>query len=303
MTGFVHQPGLSLGGPYQYRQVFERFGGYHPAGHHGLCYDRSRMVRHLFDLPTPSGTLHILVVIVILTSKPRPPSRVYTGLHGTDPKDPLYGFTLHRQLYLKADPSYAGRFTVPVLWDKKRETIVNNESSEIIRMFYSAFDDLLPPERRESAHPLGGYYPSNDAALRKEIDAMNEWVYDNVNNGVYKTGFATTQEAYEEACVALFAALDSLEAILAANEKEGKGKFLLGKHLTEADIRLFPTIARFDVGYYTLFQCNLKMVRHDYPALHGWFRRLYWDEDVSETRGAFRKGTSFEHVSGVRSVF
>lgn len=132
---------------------------------------------------------------------------------------------------------------------------------------------------------------------------MNEWVYDNVNNGVYKTGFATTQEAYEEACVALFAALDSLEAILAVNEKEGKGKFLLGKHLTEADIRLFPTIARFDVGYYTLFQCNLKMVRHDYPALHGWFRRLYWDEDVSETRGAFRKATYFDHVSGVRSVF
>lgn len=225
------------------------------------------------------------------------PFRAYTGLHGTDPKDPLYGFTFHRQLYLKADPSYAGRFTVPVLWDKKQETIVSNESSEIIRMFYSTFDSLLPAERRESAHPLGGYYPAQNEELRKEIDAMNEWVYDTVNNGVYKTGFATTQAAYEEACEAVFASLDRLEAILEANEKEGKGKYLVGGHLTEADIRLYPTIARFDVGYYTLFQCNLKMVRHDYPRLHGWLRRLYWDEDVSETRGAFRKTTYFEHVS------
>lgn len=225
--------------------------------------------------------------------------RAYTGLHGTDPKDPLYGFTLHRQLYLKADPSYAGRFTVPVLWDKKRETIVNNESSEIIRMFYSAFDSLLPPERRESAHPLGGYYPE---AFRKEIDEMNEWVYDTVNNGVYKTGFATSQAAYEESCDAVFASLDRLEAILEQNEKEGKGKYLFGGHLTEADIRLYPTIARFDVGYYTLFQCNLKMIRHDYPRLHGWLRRLYWDEDVSETKGAFKKTTYFDHVSVFRLI-
>ena len=106
--------------------------------------------------------------------------RVFTGRDGTDPRDPLYGLTKIKELYLKAEPTFTGRYTVPVLWDKKRETIVNNESSEIIRMFFTAFDGLLPPERRESAHGFGGYYP--EGALRGQIDELNDWVYNTVNS-------------------------------------------------------------------------------------------------------------------------
>lgn len=234
------------------------------------------------------------------------PCRGYTGRRGTAEKDPLYGFTRHRELYFKADPDYNGRFTVPVLWDKKLETVVNNESAEIIRMFYSAFDSLLPPERQAKGQPSGGYLPSD---LASEIEAMNDWIYNgnisapitphpnlikpqDINNGVYKTGFASKQEAYEENIDKLFAALDRLEDHITSHE----GPFLFGKHVTEADIRLFPTIIRFDVAYHTMFRCNLKMIRHDYPHLDKWLRHCYYDES-DETRGAFRKTTYFDHVS------
>lgn len=198
------------------------------------------------------------------------------------------------QLYRKADPGYEGRYTVPALWDKKTETIVNNESSEIIRMFYSEFDAFLPEEDRESGHPAGGFYPE---ALRGRIDEMNEWVYDTVNNGVYKTGFATTQQAYEAAIFPLFESLDRLEKHLEENEKEGKGPYLMGKSVTEADIRLYTTLIRFDVAYYNIFMCNLKMIRWDYPRLSRWLRNLYWDGGKVRNGRAFRETVDFEAVS------
>ena len=216
---------------------------------------------------------------------------LFTGRNGSDAADPLYGFTSMKELYEKAEPGYEGRYTVPVLWDKKTETIVNNESSEIIRMFYGEFDALLPGEDREAAHPAGGFYPEK---LRERIDEMNEWVYERVNNGVYKTGFAATQEAYEKALFPLFESLDRLERHLG---EEGAGPYLMGEAVTEADIRLYTTMIRFDVAYYNIFMCNLKMIRHDYPRLSRWLRYLYWDGGKVRNGDAFRKTVDFGAVS------
>jgi putative glutathione S-transferase len=217
--------------------------------------------------------------------------RSFTGRDGTAPVDPLYGFTKLSQLYFKAEPSYNARYTVPVLWDKVHETIVSNESSEIIRMFYSAFDSLLPIEFRESSKPNGGLLPPS---LLPQIDEMNTWVYATINNGVYKAGLATTQSAYEDSVRALFASLDRIESHLEKYSSEGP--YLFGKYLTEADIRLFPTIVRFDVAYYTLFLCNLKSIRYEYPRIQKWLEGLYWDKS-EVMRGAFGNTTDFGPVS------
>ena len=179
--------------------------------------------------------------------------------------DTVNGKKLLGEVYLLADPHYTGRVTVPVLWDKQRKTIVNNESSEIIRMFNSAFDEFT------NAHE--DYYP---AELRAEIDKVNELVYANVNNGVYRAGFALTQAAYEEAFGKLFAALDQLEARLS------KSRYLVGNRVTEADWRLFVTLLRFDAVYYVLFKCNLRRIA-DYPNLSNYLRDLYQVPGVAET--------------------
>ncbi|EIN08215.1 glutathione S-transferase [Punctularia strigosozonata HHB-11173 SS5] len=190
--------------------------------------------------------------------------------------DPLFNAEHVKDIYLRVDPNYDGRFTVPILFDTKHSTIVNNESSEIIRMFYTAFDHLLPPEYANL-----DLYPE---PLRKEIDEQNEWVYDTVNNGVYKSGFATTSKAYEAAVYPLFESLDKLEKIL-----EGKD-YLVGDQLTEADIRLFPTIIRFDPVYVRHFKCNIRDIRSGYPNLHRWMKNLYWKNP------AFKDTTNFDHI-------
>ncbi|ORY94173.1 glutathione S-transferase [Syncephalastrum racemosum] len=174
-----------------------------------------------------------------------------------------------RELYFKANPDYEGRFTVPVLWDKKKNTIVSNESSEIIRMFNSAFNKYLPEDKK-----VVDFYPEK---LRKDIDELNEWVYDTVNNGVYKSGFATSQQAYERNVGPLFDSLDRLEGILA------KSDYLVQNTLTEADIRLWTTIIRFDPVYHGHFKCNKKSIEKDYPNLLKWARRLYQMEGVGCT--------------------
>jgi len=179
--------------------------------------------------------------------------------------DPIGGSRYLHQVYTRADPRYSGRVTVPVLWDKRRGTVVNNESSEIIRMFNSAFDGV-------GAKP-GDYYPQ---ALRGEIDQLNERIYGTVNNGVYKAGFATTQEAYEEAVGPLFETLDWLEERL-----DGR-RFLTGDAVTEADWRLFTTLIRFDAVYVGHFKCNIRRIA-DYPRLSAYLRRLLAVEGVAET--------------------
>jgi|SRR5271165_7317990 len=169
------------------------------------------------------------------------------------------------EIYQKADPSYTGRVTVPVLWDKAERTIVNNESSEIIRMLNSAFDAL--------GAAAGDFYPRD---LRGEIDTINARVYDTVNNGVYKAGFATTQAAYDTAVVPLFETLDWLEARL------GQQRYLAGSSLTEADWRLFTTLLRFDPVYVGHFKCNRRRIA-DYKNLAGYLRDLYQHPGVAET--------------------
>ena len=187
-----------------------------------------------------------------------------TGIEGST-GDPLFGFDRLYQLYLKADPHYSGRVTVPLLWDKHRETIVSNESADIIRMFNSAFDGV-------GATPAD-YYPAD---LRDAIDEINERVYDRINNGVYKAGFATTQSAYEDAVQELFDELDSLDQRLATQ------RYLVGEQITEADWRLFTTLVRFDAVYVGHFKCNVRRIA-DYPNLSGYLRDLYQTPGVAET--------------------
>ncbi|MNF35616.1 Glutathionyl-hydroquinone reductase YqjG [compost metagenome] len=179
--------------------------------------------------------------------------------------DALDHFNFLHQRYTRDDPHYTGRVTVPLLWDKKQQRIVNNESAEIIRMFNSAFDGL-------TGNRLD-FYPE---ALRGQIDALNERIYPAVNNGVYRAGFATSQNAYEQAFDELFAELDHLEQLL------GNNRYLAGEHLTEADWRLFTTMIRFDAVYFGHFKCNLRRIA-DYPNLCNWLRELYQWPGVAES--------------------
>jgi putative glutathione S-transferase len=170
---------------------------------------------------------------------------------------------------------------------------VSNESTDIINMLYNQFDAFLPEAQREVNKGERGIIPPS---LQEEISTMNQWLYDTVNNGVYKTGFASTQSAYEENLFALFASLDRLEEHMA---NPAHRPFLYGKNITDSDIRLFTTLVRFDAAYFTSFKCNIRMIRYEYPHLHLWLRTLYWDE-TELTRGAFRTTVRFDLVSFVK---
>jgi len=179
--------------------------------------------------------------------------------------DPVNGAQALYEIYVTADPHYSGRVTVPVLWDKKRRTIVSNESADILRMFNSAFDQI--------GAAVGDYYPAH---LRTEIDSLNERIYRDVNNGVYRAGFAGTQAAYEEAVVPMFETFDWLEHRLSGS------RYLIGDRLTEADIRLFTSLVRFDAVYYGHFKCNLRRIV-DYPGLWRFTRDIYAVPGVADT--------------------
>ncbi|EHK9177683.1 glutathione S-transferase family protein [Vibrio parahaemolyticus] len=185
--------------------------------------------------------------------------------------EPLFGHTRMHQIYTQAKPDYTGRVTVPVLWDKKTNTIVSNESSEIIRMFNFAFNDLTGNH--------GDYYPE---PLRGVIDEWNDYIYPNVNNGVYRCGFATSQEAYEEAFESLFSALDKIDGHLATH------RYLAGNKITEADWRLFTTLVRFDAVYVGHFKCNKQRIA-DYVNIQGYLKELYQIDGIADT-------TDFYHI-------
>jgi putative glutathione S-transferase len=187
--------------------------------------------------------------------------------------DPIHNARYLHEVYTAAEPNYTGRVTVPVLWDKQTSTLVSNESAEIIRMLNSSFDAV-------GAKP-GDYHPQ---AMREKIDAMNAQIYDTVNNGVYKAGFATTQQAYEEAVRPLFEMLDRLD------ERLSSQRYLFGGAMTEADIRLFTTLVRFDPVYVGHFKCNLRRIA-DYANLSGYLRDVYQMPGVSKT-------VNMHHIKG-----
>ncbi|EFX03899.1 glutathione transferase [Grosmannia clavigera kw1407] len=192
--------------------------------------------------------------------------------------DALFGAAYLHEIYFRADPQYAGRFSVPVLWDKTDSTIVNNESAELMRDLQTAFNGLLP--ERDAKLTL---YPTR---LRARIDAETTWLQRDLCVGVYRAGFATTQEEYDAAVPRVFAALNRLERLIHRNG----GPFVLGDALTELDVRAYATVVRFDVVYVQHFKCNLGTIRHDYPQVNNWLRHLYWDVP------GFRETTDFRHI-------
>jgi len=197
--------------------------------------------------------------------------------------DEVYGFNALHQLYSKAVTDYTGRVTVPVLWDKQEQTIVSTESAEIIRMFNNAFNEITGDKQ--------DFYP---AQLADDIDELNNYIYPNLNNGVYQTGFARSQQAYDESVTKVFATLDTLE------ERLSTRLYLLGDQITEADWRLLPTLVRFDVGYFSAFKCNLKALR-DYTHLSRYLKELCRQPGIAETidLDVYRRG--YHSVSPLRN--
>ena len=197
--------------------------------------------------------------------------------------DHLYHSSFLHEIYFKSPPTYdkyEGKYTVPVLWDKKTKQIVNNESADILRHLSTAFNHLLPEGSSQRALDL---YPSD---LRSDIDSINAYLVPDFNAGVYKAGFASNQESYSAASTTVFSTMDKLEAILSAHNQP----FLLANHLTELDIKTYATLIRFDTVYHQLFKLNSKMIRHDYPRLERYMKNLYYN-----VKG-FREVTNFTHI-------
>jgi len=257
----------------RFRNWVTEDGGPGPTGEGGFAAARGRY--HLYvALPCPWAHRTVIMRMlkgledVVSMSVLEPLYGPHGWRFGTSPgtvPDSVNGASELAEIYLRADPRYTGRVSVPALWDKERRTIVNNESAEIIRMLNGAFGRFT--------NVRTDYYPP---ALREEIDRVNALVYENVNNGVYRAGFATSQEAYEEAFRAVFRVLDELERRLSGQ------RYLVGSDITEADWRLFTTLVRFDAVYYSHFKCNLRRII-DYPNLSNYLRDLYQQAGVAAT--------------------
>ncbi|TKA22768.1 hypothetical protein B0A50_07870 [Salinomyces thailandicus] len=200
------------------------------------------------------------------------------GIYEGSTEDKLFGSRFLHEVYFKADKDYKGKYSVPVLWDKKLNTIVNNESHELLRDLQTAFDALLPKAVTQIT-----LYPEE---LREDIDRIALWMQSDLNTGVYKAGFAPSQEVYEKNVPGPFACLNKLERIAHSNG----GPYLLGKKMTELDVRAYATLIRFDTVYVGHFKCNLGTIRYSYPVLENWLRHMYWDHE------AFRNTTDFRHI-------
>lgn len=243
---------------------------------------RANVMLHLKQLDKYAG-----IETSIVKPYPKGDDKGWPGWQFNVPDQPAYpGSTaepffqakyLH-EIYFKADPQYEGRYSVPVLWDKKLNTIVNNESSELLRDLNTAFNSLLPSELQRLS-----LYPEH---LRADVDRMEQWVQSDLNTGVYKTGFAGSQEAYEKNLPAVFASLNALEKLAHRNG----GPYILGKEMTELDVRTYASLIRFDTVYVQHFKCNLGEVRHCYPVLNNWLKNLYWNHPE------FKNTTNFKHI-------
>ena len=239
---------------------------------------RANLVRHLYGLED-------IIPISVVKPYPKGDENGWPGWHFPSSNleypnatvDHLFGSKYLHEVYFKADPQYKGRYSVPLLWDKKTNTIVNNESAELLRWLPHAFHSI-PSGKKELE-----LYPED---LRAKIDEVTEWMQRDLNSGVYKAGFATTQEDYDKNVITVFAALNKLEKIIASNG----GPFILGERMTELDIRAYASVVRFDTVYVQHFKCNLGTIRHDYPQINEWLKRLYWG-----VKG-FRESTDFKHI-------
>ena len=239
---------------------------------------RANLVRHLRGLTSVIPTS--IVIPYPRGGDAKFPSWIFPENEDEYPgstPDHLFGSKYLSEIYFKADPEYKGRYSVPVIWDKKLNTIVNNESAEILRWLPTAFDGVTSPP------PGLDLYPQD---LRSTIDTISPWVQANLNSGVYKAGFAADQAGYDKNVIPVFGALNKLEQLV----HDKGGPFTLGKQLTELDIRVYATIVRFDLVYVQHFKCNLGIIRHNYPVLNAWLRHLYWAVP------GFRESTDSRHI-------
>ncbi|KAL6710468.1 hypothetical protein ACN47E_008516 [Coniothyrium glycines] len=239
---------------------------------------RVNLVRHINDL-------HTYLPISIVRPYPKgEPGWRFDATYPNATPDHLFNSQFMHQLYFRDDPAYKGKYSVPLLWDKKQNRIVNNESLEMLRWLPHAFTSLQKPSpgADNSAHGIDFYPPP----LRPEIDNVTPWLTSLICSGVYKAGFATSQAAYDTHVVPLFAALNKLEALLHAHG----GPYLLGTQLTELDLLAYPTIVRFDTVYAQHFKTNLGSVRHEYVVLNNWLKGLYWHVQ------GFKESTDFLHI-------
>ncbi|XP_060585019.1 glutathionyl-hydroquinone reductase YqjG-like isoform X2 [Ruditapes philippinarum] len=239
---------------------------------------RTLIVRHLKGL---EDVISVNVVDLLLTEK----GWHFSDEHPNNTLDTVNGCKYLKDVYRKANPDYDGAITVPVLWDKQKNTLVNNESSEIIRMLNSEFNSFCQTDEQRKLD----LYPEN---LRDEINELNSWIYPNINNGVYRCGFARSQQAYDDAVIKLFDHLDKVEIILS------KQRYLTGNQFTEADVRLFTTLVRFDWVYHGHFKCNKKMLK-EYPNIWAYAREIYQMKDIAGTvdKDHIRKHYHESHTS------